>query len=186
MLTAVCQRCAVGERVCGDDWAVVQAGAAWLLAVIDGLGHGPQAQHAAALARQALQRSPDLPLDQLVGEMGRALKSSRGACVGLARVDPETRKLSCVIVGNVEIAGDGHVRPVPSPGIVGREIRKLRVFEGPFARGDRLYLYSDGISRKVQLTKYRALVPQQAANAVVREFGQSHDDATCLVAELVP
>lgn len=188
MKTAVSQRCAVGESVCGDDWAVVQDGAAWLLAVIDGLGHGPEARRAAQLARGTLTRLPALPVDRLVEEMGRDLKPSRGACVGLARVDLAARLVSCVIVGNVEIAGasTAPIRPVPSPGILGREIRKLRVFEAPVAYGDRLYLYSDGISRRVELSRYRALAPQQAADAVVRDFGQSHDDATCMVADLPP
>ncbi|HEY3450587.1 MAG TPA: SpoIIE family protein phosphatase [Myxococcales bacterium] len=184
MLTAVTQRCAVGESVCGDDWVVLQDGQSWLLAVIDGLGHGPEARRAAQLAHATLERCPGLPVERLVEEMGRDLKPSRGACVGLARVDLQRKHLTCVIVGNVEIAGEARVRPVPSPGILGREIRKLRIFETPLSYGDRLYLYSDGISRKVELACYRSLPPQQAADAVVRDFGQSHDDATCLVADL--
>ena len=80
MLTAVSQRCAVGEHVCGDDWAVLQDGAAWLLAVIDGLGHGPEARHAAQLASATLRRCQGLPVDRLIAEMGRDLKPSRGAC----------------------------------------------------------------------------------------------------------
>jgi serine/threonine protein phosphatase PrpC len=186
MRTAVSQRCARGERVCGDDFAVVHRDRAWVLAVIDGLGHGPQAQEAARAAREVIERSPALPLEQMVADVGRALKASRGACLGLAQVDLERWRLRCVIVGNVEIVGMGReaLRPLPSPGIVGREIRKLRVFESALAPGDRLFLYSDGISRRVELARYRHLAAQQAADAVVEDFGESHDDATCLVADL--
>ena len=186
-MTAVAQRCAAGEQVCGDDFAVVQEeGQSWLLAVIDGLGHGPEAHAAARAARSTIERSGGLGLAELVAAIGRDIKSLRGACVGLARVDLSARRVSCVIVGNVEIVGVGAtpIRPLPSPGIVGREIRKLRLFESPIAAGERLVLYSDGISRRVELSAYAALNARQTADAVVRDFGANHDDATCLVADI--
>lgn len=186
MRTGAFQRCAQGERVCGDDWAVVRTPGGWLLAVIDGLGHGQKAREAALGAHAALERCAGLELRPMVAQINMDLRASRGACLGLARVDADLRRVCCVIVGNVEIAGisQAPIRPLPSPGIVGREIRKLRVFEGTVSAGDRLFLYSDGISRKVDLSRYRGLDPSEAAEAVVCEFGQAHDDATCLVADV--
>ncbi len=188
MYTAASQRCAPGEVVCGDAWVVVPHGDAWLLAVIDGLGHGPEAHRAAQAAKAAIERQPHLELEPLVGAIATGLKGSRGACVGLARVEPARRRVGCVIVGNVEIVGVGRepIRPLGSPGIVGREIRKLRLFEGSVAPGDRLFLYSDGISRRVDLARYRGQPVTAAARGVVDDFGGGNDDATCLVAELPP
>ena len=45
----IAQRPANGEVVCGDHCAVVAEGAVTLIAVADGLGHGP---HAATAAQQ--------------------------------------------------------------------------------------------------------------------------------------
>lgn len=186
MQTAVSQRCAAGESLCGDGWAVVEAADATLLAVIDGLGHGPEAHQAAQAARATIERRGGLELEPLVAELGAALRDSRGACLGLARVDHRLARVRCAIVGNVEIVGLGRapIRPLPSPGIVGRALRKLRVCEALVSPGDRLFLYSDGISRRVELARYGRLGAQLAAEAVVRDFGVAHDDATCLVADL--
>jgi negative regulator of sigma-B (phosphoserine phosphatase) len=70
-----------GETVSGDRHVAVPASPRFLAAVIDGLGHGPDAAHAAALAADVFEANPGDRPEELVRRCHEALRSTRGAAI---------------------------------------------------------------------------------------------------------
>ena len=77
-----------GQEVCGDSWGVDQSGDVCLLMIADGLGHGGPAKEASMEAVRIMRANPGLTLLELLDRVHQALRSSRGAAVGIAQLIP--------------------------------------------------------------------------------------------------
>ncbi|HEX6105608.1 MAG TPA: ATP-binding protein, partial [Gemmatimonadales bacterium] len=97
-----------GESVCGDAWAAVRLPEHLAVLVVDGLGHGAPAALAAGESVRVFRERAGVPAVQMVEAMHAALRSTRGAAVGLAEIRPRDRLLTFVGVGNI---GGSVVRP---------------------------------------------------------------------------
>lgn len=178
----VAQRSMVGQSVCGDGYVILD-GPPLLVGVVDGLGHGPEAADAAnAFCTYLRDHVPD-SVDRALRGADRAMASTRGGMGAVIRVDTKRRRLWYGAVGNIGIQGRGSdaIRPISTSGILGKSARKVRVFEYQLTAPHTLYIYSDGISSRFDPGGLRGLSPQRAADALLRDFGKSHDDATVVV-----
>lgn len=177
----------------GDaSWYAEDGPRAWV-AVVDGLGSGPEAARAsraavACLRERALAspRGSTSPcMEQLVKECDRALRGTRGAALGLAVLDAEGREGCYVGIGNVEmrLVGERCHRPLAVPGIVGAGLRTVRVQHFPYVPGDLVVLHSDGLSSRFDLDvgRDRSHSLEALGEALVRDHGHSHDDLTLLL-----
>jgi len=177
------QRPHVNETVCGDStW--IGEGERPLIAVVDGLGHGPLAAEASRAFARFVSNHVEEPLDLLLQDGGRAIAHTRGVAASLVRLDPQAGRMWFAGVGNVELrsAGPSRIAPVTHPGILGRPLRRPpRVFEATIAAGDLLVIFSDGISSRLDAKRLDGIAPQEAAQMVLREHGKDHDDATVVV-----
>jgi hypothetical protein len=175
-----------GEDVCGDSWSVVQNGDISTLFVADGLGHGPGAAEASVEAVRLFHRFGGHQVPTLLDYVHGGLRSTRGAAVSIARIDPATRKVTFSGVGNVAgiLASPGELkRMVSMPGTAGHNARKIQSFEYRFESG-LVILYSDGLSSSWTLGRYprlEAAHPSLIAAVLYRDFGRGRDDATVLV-----
>src|SRR5262245_19889748 len=98
---AVC-RAKQNQTVSGDLYLVQEHSESRMLAaVVDGLGGGEEAARAARAAEQVIQQHPEWPLQELVQRSHVALHSTRGAVIGLLRLDAQSHKVSYVGVGNI-------------------------------------------------------------------------------------
>ncbi len=105
-----------------------------LVAVIDGLGHGNAAAHAAARAARVVRESPTADLPDLVGRCHAALRGTRGAAISLAFLSPAADALTWLGVGNVEgrVLSAKPAAMIPKgslaldPGVPGHELPALR------------------------------------------------------------
>ena len=174
-----------GEHECGDLALVRSHGGSTLLAVIDALGHGPHAAAAAALAADHLAAAAiDAGLLPLMEGLHAALRGSRGAAAMIVLLTPDGRLRGCG-VGNVELRTVGsRVPAVLTPGVLGASINRLRTFEGRVAAGDRLVIFSDGISSRMELERVRGLAPGAACDALMAQYRRNHDDSTVLITDL--
>lgn len=178
-----------GETVSGDAWTSVVSRDFVTIAVADGLGHGELASTASLAAIRAVAGEPDLPLDRLMNELHAALRSTRGAAVGLARLYPSQNRVDFAGIGNIAggiIADDATRRVVSMPGIVGHEMRKVTTFSYPWTPSSVLLLHSDGISGSWNASSYPGLmqhVPSLIAAVIYRDHCRGTDDATVVVAK---
>ena len=178
-----------GETECGDTWRVVRRpDGVTAVIVADGLGHGPAAaetSHAAALAFDA---DPFGDLKRLFEKAHANLRSTRGAAVAAALIDPAGRTLRYAGIGN--IAGtlvDAAARRGLSShnGTVGAQMHKVHEFEYPWPdRGGMLVMHSDGLATRWDLAAYPGLTqrhPAVVAGVLYRDFTRGRDDVTVVV-----
>lgn len=173
-----------GEVECGDRVVVLDDEPDRLLvAVIDGLGHGARAASAADAAARFVTDNRSLSLVELFERCHRSLGATRGVAMTVVRVDRTLSVLTHAAVGNVELVSmsQQRFRPIPEPGVVGGRLRRVREAKASYGAGDLFVLLSDGVSSRLDLEPYRALHPQDAADAIIRQHAKDHDDASCAV-----
>jgi hypothetical protein len=110
------------------------------------------------------------------------LKSTRGAAIGLLKVEPDGRGEFCGI-GNVEVQSLAGKPPSVFclAGIVGHNLRVARPMPVRMEPGDIYCLMSDGISTRANLKSCLPGNPETVARRIVEQFGRPHDDATALI-----
>jgi phosphoserine phosphatase RsbX len=175
---------AAGETRSGDTFLVRRADDITLVAVIDVLGHGVRAADVADQARAHLESIP-LTLDagRVMQSLHQALRGTRGAAATLCLL--QGTSLSGCGVGNVELRAQGCQLPISlNPGILGQNVRQMRVFEGELRAGNRLIWFSDGISSRLDLERVRHLAPRDACRTIFSNYRKSHDDATLVIADV--
>ncbi|MBC8077127.1 MAG: SpoIIE family protein phosphatase, partial [Chloroflexales bacterium] len=143
-----------GQSVSGDIYVLEQYGEGQVLAaVIDGLGGGVEAHHAAQLAADLLRRTPHYPLPELIRSAHTALHSSRGAVAGLLHLDTRAHQAWYIGVGNIGIHAFStqQIKPISKNGILGARLPTLLELHYTYNPGDTFVLYSDGISTRWSL-----------------------------------
>jgi len=162
----------------------VKPGEHWL-AVIDGLGHGPDA---AVAAQAAIARLEDLPagttVDSAMQDMHRQLRGTRGAAATLCIIRGD--EMEACAVGNVALLSVSCTVPlVLSAGVLGHQVAKFRISQSKLKPGARLALLSDGVSTRFRLEDFRQHEPAQACQEIMTRYRRAHDDATVLIADVV-
>ena len=177
------QRPAAGQLVCGDVFSVLTSGPRTTLAVADGLGHGPKAADAAKAFCAYAESHKEEGLEVILRGAHRHLTHSRGAAGALVRIDEQRREIEFSGVGNIELRAQSRQRitPVSVPGALGINLRKTLLFRYEISEGDILTVFSDGMSTRMEIHRYRHLAPQKMAEALLDAYGKHHDDVTCLV-----
>lgn len=178
------------EALSGDLAVVSPFPNGVLVAVIDGLGHGPDAAEAAEAAAQILEADAGSSVLELVQRCHAGLRKLRGAVMSLASFHVEDSSVTWVGVGNVE--GE-LLRAAGSPlrtsealltrgGVVGHQIPPLRAATHAVAAGDLLILASDGIRSGFSAAVVMSHSPHDIAGAIFASHARTTDDALVLVA----
>jgi len=175
-----------GEDVNGDAWSAGDSSDGRTLFVADGLGHGPDAAEASVEAVRLFQRHKGHQVPTLLDYVHGGLRSTRGAAVSIARINPGRDKIMFSGIGNVAgaiVAPSGIRRMVSLSGTAGHVARKIQGFEYPFA-GGLVILHSDGLATSWTLDRYPGLLnahPTLVAGVLYRDFARRRDDVTILV-----
>ena len=178
------------SEVSGDLHVVAPFSGGALVAVIDGLGHGPEAADAARAAAAVLTAHAREPVLTLVERCHADLRRTRGAVMSLASFDAGDSTITSVAVGNVEVvllrADAAANRPRDAVagrgGIVGYQLPPLRPTVLPVSRGDTLIMATDGIKAGFTTGVVLTRPPQDIAAFILAAYCQGTDDALVLVA----
>src|SRR6266446_5424559 len=84
----VASRALPGQNVCGDLHLVKPFTGGVLLAAVDGIGHGEEADVAAKAAVAVLERDAGEPLEAVVRRCHESLLKTRGVVMTLGALDP--------------------------------------------------------------------------------------------------
>jgi phosphoserine phosphatase RsbX len=173
-----------GETKNGDAVVIRTVGTAKLIAVIDALGHGPAAAETASVAIDYLEGLTDVSSVRAVVEgLHARMQGTRGAAAMICVV--ELGHLAGCSVGNVELRSlHERIPVVNTPGIVGSRLRSLRVFEAPLRAGERLVLFSDGLSSSLRAEDTAGRFGLAACDALLGRHRRDHDDATVVVVDV--
>lgn len=175
-----------GEEACGDGWAVLQGRGRVVVLVVDGLGHGLEAQTAAHAAIQTVQSKAHLDATNLLDAVHGALRPTRGAAAAIAMLQPESELCTFCGIGNISasIRTNGASRSMVSQnGTLGHVVRKIQEFQYPFPKGSLLLMHSDGLATHWDLAAYpgiEARHPAMVAAALFRDHSRGRDDLTVL------
>ena len=176
-----------GETACGDSFGIWRQEARTVLALADGLGHGPEAEAAAIRAMAVIARETGLGCEALFAECDRALRDTRGAALAIAIIDPASDTLAFASVGNIRavlLRARGDHRLGGTRGIVGAGYNPLNPDQLLLAPGDRLVLYSDGLPEWLPLREAfddpHASLDQLAEQCLLR-WATGRDDAGLLL-----
>ena len=176
-----------GEAMCGDAVAARTLGAAHLLMLSDGLGHGPMAADASIEAAAAFHAATTTDVQVVLESIHAKLYGTRGAAVAVAAVDETYRTLQFAGVGNVSafVVDGRRAAALSQPGIVGHKQPRIRPFTIPLTDNAIVVLHSDGVRESWDLGRTPGLARRSAAviaATVLRDCGNRPDDASVLVA----
>lgn len=186
---AVAERPHPAEQESGDAFVVLERPEGPLVAVIDGLGHGPEAARAAETAVAALRSRQDQPVDKLVSHCSDAMRSTRGAVMALAAFDDALATITWIGVGNISAllaepqasAGMALREVVQRGGVVGGSLPALHPVTLPVAPGTILVVATDGLHPgfRDDISPYGS--PEVLAAQLLRLHASETDDALVLV-----
>lgn len=195
------------ERVSGDQVLAFQHGDLWLLGVVDGCGHGPEAHAVACAVVEALQQrfatltsslgpgngsaqTPTCPAREWLTDLLRTAhdraSGTRGAAIGLSLVDGQRRDLWFSGIGNTRIL---QFKPrgwtgVSRDGQLGDRFPTPMVQHFPLQHSDTVVQCSDGL-RESQVRQLRQHtdphLPLAALADLLMSQASRSDDASVLV-----
>jgi hypothetical protein len=179
-----------GETLSGDVVLTQHEDAGVLVAVIDVLGHGPEAHEVGVRLRSALSHWVHATARPEPGDVMELLHESargtRGAVAAVAWLNAVSLRGWVVGVGNARcrIFG-GLTKSVEfGDGVLGQRVRSPRPQALNLKAADVVVLFSDGVTSRFGLEKYPSLGLDPASTIalnVVRRFGKGLDDASCAV-----
>jgi anti-sigma regulatory factor (Ser/Thr protein kinase) len=178
------------DPACGDVWELAIKGSHVSILMIDGLGHGPEAEDAAKAGATAFNREPFTDPSVLLEEIHHDMRGTRGGAVAVTQFNAEQDRLRFIGIGNIgaTLIGEDKPRGLAShPGIVGLQYRKVPVVDYAECTGKLLILYSDGLQSRWNLRDYPGLMyrhPAIIAAVLHRDFCRGRDDVTVLVIAL--
>jgi anti-sigma regulatory factor (Ser/Thr protein kinase) len=178
------------DPACGDVWHLAFDGGNLSALVVDGLGHGEDAERAGRAGEQAFALAPFAAPVLLFEDMHQAMLGTRGGAVAVAQYRAGDGSLTFTGVGNIgaSLINAEKSRGLAShPGIIGGQYRKAQPFDYAHVNGHLLIMYSDGLQSRWNLQDYPGLVhrhPAVVATVLHRDYCRGRDDVTVLVIAL--
>lgn len=171
---------------CGDTGLVLENKGIMLCAIIDGVGHGPNAAIAAVTAKNYIEANSEAPLTEILQGMHEVLKSTQGAVACLCRIDLKSGQLTMAGIGNITcriFRGLDSERLLSREGILGYMVSSPREHSYRLDNSDLLLMHSDGVREHFELFEYPGILKGNAAavaERIVETLGKNNDDASCL------
>jgi phosphoserine phosphatase RsbX len=106
----------------GDSHYVGRLGSVWVVAVMDGLGHGSPAAEASRMAVECLKEQTSRSIEHFYRLCHERLRGTRGVVAGTAVIDLEQDQIEFTGVGNIEAvvyAGGVPTSLISSNGVLG-------------------------------------------------------------------
>ena len=175
----------MGESVSGDAVVLRPLEHGLFVAIIDVLGHGPEANELTHLIDHFLDRHATADVSGLLTRLHQRLKGTRGAAVGFCAIDSATGHLDYVGIGNTCIRrfGESETRLVSRDGVLGQNMRTPLLQSLELESGDLIVLYTDGVSDRFTAVEYPGLLrhaPKDVVRNILDRFGKNHDDSACI------
>jgi serine phosphatase RsbU (regulator of sigma subunit) len=179
-----------GELLSGDAVVIRPLEPGLFVAIVDVLGHGPEAHELTHVIDAYLTRYGTSDVSGLMTRLHQHLKGSRGAAVGLCAIDAATGRIDYAGIGNTTLRrfGKTETRLVSQDGVLGQNMRTPLHQTLQLEPGDLIVLYTDGVSDRFTSDDYPGVLrhaPKEVANNIVQRFGKDYDDAACIAVRYI-
>lgn len=183
-----------GQTESGDLHIVQPFDGGVLLGVVDGLGHGAEAAHAARIAVDTLSQGAEKSVISHLYRAHETLRMTRGVVMSIASFRTSDHSLTWLSVGNVEgilLRADPKSMPMREiillrGGVVGYQIPQPSASVLSVTPGDTLIFSTDGIRHFLDgLGSYAVESPAQLSHRICENYAKGTDDALVLVVRFV-
>jgi len=170
-----------GETENGDAYFVRDMDDSTILAVIDGIGHGAEAHLASQAAVACLERYYDQDLTYTVRKCHEALHATRGAVLAITHITDDCIRF--VGIGNITAMKIGMEEShfTSMNGIIGHNLKNVRIFSYPPLDGGIILMHSDGL-RRFNIMDYDLSLDLRDIGEMILSDHRVDDDATILLA----
>jgi phosphoserine phosphatase RsbX len=176
-----------GEAECGDRCGWWETPEKLILAVADGLGHGPDAAVAAEIALACIGSALEASPEQLILRCNARLQDTRGVALTVVVLQKHSGVTTIASVGNIRtvlMTAKKDCRFGAARGIVGGRYGRLKPECFRICPGDVLVLFSDGLDeftdmRKAMLTGTES--SDDCAASILKKLANGTDDASLLL-----
>jgi hypothetical protein len=180
------KRAFFNETHCGDQFSHWQHDGKTLLCMVDGLGHGIEAEKAAKAALDYVSMNLSKPLAELFFGCDQALRKTRGVAMEIAIVDPAAEMLTYAGIGNTRaiIYREPPVYLVGNYGIVGGGYKTLSPTTISLSPFDLVILFTDGLPENIDLSGYGNILlgnVSRLAEKILLDWRSEIDDAAVAV-----
>ena len=177
----------------GDAWTIARRDGSAVLAVADGVGHGSEAASAARRSMAVVEAGGISSPERLLQRCHDIARGTRGVAMSLASVDPATREVAWLGVGNVAGAWIRRNSTATNAveilrtgmGLVGDRIPALHAVTFQVAPGDQLVLATDGVSGEFAHEVDGENSARETAERILRRHATGRDDALVVVARFL-
>ncbi|MCW3075800.1 MAG: hypothetical protein JWO32_409 [Bacteroidetes bacterium] len=179
------------ETVSGDNMAIRYFKTKTLIFAGDGLGHGPNAKEAVDGAIAVFKESMTADPCEMIREMHRHVKKTRGLVGTVAILDHVTKKWEICGVGNISTRlqnGLEYKNYVSNNGVIGLNIpTRLQNTIMMMEKYQLLICCSDGIKTSWDLAKYPSILkfdPMIIAAVLYKDHNRRTDDSSILIVKI--
>lgn len=170
---------------CGDECGYWEEGTKTTLCIIDGLGHGKDAEMAAKAAVNYIACHLSESLQEIFTGCDRELRRTRGAVMGIAVIDEEKDELTYAGIGNTRIivVNSKTFRLDSDYGIIGGGFKKLTPETLAIGKGALVIMFTDGVEELVDLSRYDLISGDvhELAEMILWDWRIERDDAAVMV-----
>ncbi|WP_316809566.1 serine/threonine protein kinase [Pedobacter agri] len=177
-----------GEKVSGDGFICRTKGNSFKLMLGDGLGHGPEANHAVNEAANIFKVFPDDSPIETLRFIHSSTRKTRGMVANVTHFDAASGKWSSAGIGNISAKWIG---PMSSKnhmsynGIVGHNIPTTMNDQSySSTEYNQLVLCSDGIKTRWEVAKYPGILKHDLsilAACIYKDHARRTDDMSVIV-----
>ena len=174
-----------GETISGDGWCVHETEEGLHIILVDGLGHGPQANHAAIKALSIFAENYKSSVNELLQMIHENIRVTRGAAVFL--LASNQNQITYAGVGNISavLRFPTKSKVLSSQnGTAGLRIGSIKALNEEWTLGDYIILHSDGLTARWNLDQYPGLLGKHSAliaGLLFRDFSRGSDDSSVVV-----
>lgn len=175
------------ETVNGDAFILERGCGQALVGVVDALGHGPPAHHAAQRATLYVKNHAWEPLERIFRGADLACRGTHGAVMALVRFDWMRWRLTYASLGNIECRVFGSGEPlnfVVRRGVIGLQRTDPVISEHAWKPAATMVVHSDGVQSHWRWEDFPGLEDMRASTAahqLLSRLARDDDDATVLV-----
>lgn len=170
---------------CGDECGYWERGTKTVLCIVDGLGHGKEAEMAAKAAVKYIADHLSESLPEIFAGCNTELRKTRGAAAGIAVIDEDKGELTYAGIGNTRIiiANAKAFRLASNYGIVGGGFKTLTPETIPIGKGAIVIMFTDGVEELIDLSRYDLISGDvhKLAEKIITDYRIERDDAAVLV-----
>ncbi len=181
----------VDEYVNGDQGNVFHYEDSTIAVLVDGLGHGPNAEQASKQAILEIRNHKGMGVEDLIKHTHKNLSKTRGAALSLAKIDHSRGNLEWIGIGNVtgrlfRKLKSGVFRETTfynNNGTLGVQLRSMMVLNYPVKPSDILILTTDGLKNNwIPLMMQQNDWDLHVLGKTILDFSaRERDDASILV-----